>query len=333
MFFSTSRNFFARTVLLGTITAMPLLVATAHAQRSDPKPAAAPSAAQPIVIPDGAEVELRFAQPLMGKAARKNPFVPSGVHEAEAGDEVRLVAGTNVRIDGHIVIAKGAVGKARVTDVLPVLSDGRTSDQTGIFLQLEWIKNVNDVEIPLRAFRKGKPEKFHTIVESDHGGVVVHPQKGLALFAVASDTDKDVPVDPKRKSWIPPGSRLTAYVQGPVSLDRSAVDQAQAQLPVSASTATLTIYRTQDNHQSAAWVACDGSPLARIGERQYAVVELAPGAHSFQIAGGKPLAVTTAPGEEYFLLVRPRTFGDWELKPVSTGEGEDSIAGAEMVTP
>jgi hypothetical protein len=331
--FSTSRNFFSLLVLLGTIAAMPLQVTPARGQGSDTKPAADPPVAQPIVVPDGTEVELRFAQPVMGKAARKNPFVPGSVHEAEAGDEVRLVAAANVRIDGRIVIAKGAVGKATVTDALPVFSKRGASDETGLFLQLEWIRNVNDVEMPLRAFRKGKPEKFHAAVKSDRGGVVVHPEKGLALFAAASDSDDDVPADKKRKNWIPPGSRLTAFVQGAVSLDRSAVDEAQAQLPLSPSTATLTIYRTQDGHHSSAPVLCDGSPLAQLGERQYAVVQLAPGAHSFQIAGGKPFAVTAAFGEEYFLLLRPRTFGDWELKPVSTSEGEDSIAGAEMVTP
>lgn len=289
---------------------------------------------QVIVIPDGTSVELRFVQEITGKVRRANPLLPppNGVPEARAGDSVRLVAITNLRIDGRIVIAKGAVAKATITDVVPILYNKHPSEETGLFLQLDSVKSVNDVEIPLRAFRKGKPEHFYAVVKSEHGGVIVHPEKRLRIFGAISNNENDFPVDEKRRNWIPPGSRITAFVHGSATLDGRDVDEAQAQLPASASTATLTIYRIKDNRGEHVSVSCDTNTALQLSEQQYVLVELAPGAHSCQISGGKPVSITTAAGEEYYMHVRPHMLGDWELKPVSVSEGEDGIAGAQMVT-
>ena len=289
-------------------------------------------AAQQFIIPDGTEVELRFAQEVAGKAVRANPLVPppSGVPEAQAGDLVRLVATANVRIDGRVVIAKGAIGRATITNAVPVLYNKHPSEETGLFLQLDWIKGVDGAQIPLRAFKKGKPGRFYADVKSEHGGVVIHPQKTLPIFAAISNNENDFPADEKKKNWIPLGSRIAGFVQGAITLGRSEVEQAQAQLPISASTAVLTIYRTKDDHHSQVLVSCDGKQVAQIGERQYAVVELAPGHHSCQIAAEKALIITAAVCEEYFIHLQPRMFGGWELKLVSASEGEDGIAGAEM---
>src|SRR5260370_31027926 len=301
-------------------------------QQPTTKPEVSLEAAEQIVIPDGTEVELRFAQEVAGKAIRANPLVPpaNGVPEAQAGDVVRLVATANVRIDGRVVIAKGAVGRATITDAVLVLYNKHPSEETGLFLQLDWIKGVDGAQIPLRAFKKGTPGRFHADVKSEHGGVVIHPQKILPIFAAISNNENDFPADEKKKNWIPLGSRITGFVQGAIALDRSAVEQAQAQLPISTSTAVLTIYRTKDDHHSQVPVSCDGKQVAQLRERQYAVVELAPRAHSCQIAAEKALTITTAVSEEYFIHLQPRMFGGWELKLVSASEGEDGIAGAEM---
>ena len=126
---------------------------------------------------------------------------------------------------------------------------------------------------------------------------------------------------------------MMAFVQGPIKLDASEVEKAQTQLPISNTAALLTIYRTQDNDHNSQIVACDGEPLAQLGTRQYKTLEIAPGAHSCRVAGKKPLAITMLRGDEYFLRVR-RTFGGgWELKLVTSGEGEDEIANAELLAP
>ncbi len=183
-------------------------------QQPTTKPEVSRQAAEQIVIPDGAEVELRFAQEVAGKAIRANPLVPpaNGVPEAQAGDVVRLVATANVRIDGRVVIAKGAVGQATITDAVPVLYNKHPSEETGLFLQLDWIKGVDGAQIPLRAFKKGTPGRFHADVKSEHGGVVIHPQKILPIFAAISNNENDFPADEKKKNWIPLGSRITGFV-------------------------------------------------------------------------------------------------------------------------
>ena len=321
----------ASTILLSALTLILPLLAGAQQPETNAD-CRSTVAAQQFIIPDGTEVELRFAQEVAGKAVRANPLVPppSGVPEAQAGDLVRLVATANVRIDGRVVIAKGAIGRATITNAVPVLYNKHPSEETGLFLQLDWIKGVDGAQIPLRAFKKGKPGRFHADVKSEHGGVVIHPQKTLPIFAAISNNENDFPADEKKKNWIPLGSRIAGFVQGAITLGRSEVEQAQAQLPISASTAVLTIYRTKDDHHSQVLVSCDGKQVAQIGERQYAVVELAPGHHSCQIAAEKALTITAAVSEEYFIHLQPRMFGGWELKLVSASEGEDGIAGAEM---
>src|SRR5437763_1137559 len=96
-----------------------------------------------ITIPDGTRVELRFTEPL--RAPLTDFPWTEDVAAAQAGDKVRLVIAENVRVDGRVVFARGAVGQATVVQsYFP--SKRRNSKNpdidTGLVLRLDWIESV-----------------------------------------------------------------------------------------------------------------------------------------------------------------------------------------------
>jgi len=320
---SIHKNFL---LVLTLIWAMPGM---AHAQvKEDTQPA---TPAQEVIIPDGTRLELRFAQGVWGKAAGKTPIpLPDGVSgEAQRGDVIRLIATANLRVDGRVVVTKGAVGHAVITDIVAPLLTTR-SKETGLYLRLEWIKSINDVEISLRGFKKGDAGPFYVQAVADHGGTSIRPVK-ISRLLVRIPNFEDTKSSSEKKNWVPKGARLTAFVHGPATLNRSEVELAQAQLPLSGAAALVTIYRTDDHSHDLVTVLCDGERVAQIGERQYASKELAPGSHSCQVEGEKALAIVAVGGEEYYARLHPRDSGkNWELKLVTAVEGENAVATAEM---
>jgi hypothetical protein len=302
---------------------------------------------QDIVIPDGTQIELRFAQDVWGQAVKKSALPVHVPGEVRPGDTVHLVSIADVRIGEHVVIAKGALAQATVVDVVaPIIYTGQPTSETGLFLRLDWLRSITGVEIPLRVFKKGGSGRFHVKVVPDGKATKVLPDKLTPLLSRMAtsneeneeNSDKPFPSRRKRqpgdepRNWIPVGTRITSFVQGAVLLNAAKVEQAQAQLPKMNSGAVLSIYRTQD-HKSAHSVSCDNTESTQLGERQYVMLTLAAGQHSCQVDKEEPLVINVHAGDEMFAHLRPRAFGgEWALKLVSAAEGEAGIAAAEMVS-
>src|SRR5262249_6413401 len=138
-----------------------------------------------VTIPDGTQMELRFGQTLKGKAARGYTGLPPIIDmpgESQRGDKVPVVVQANVRVAGQIGIAKGAAGGATIkttydpTAYIPD-TNGRVRpyNQPGLSLRLDWVKSVNDVKVPLRAGKGGKPGPFLAKIQPAKGGMVLRP--------------------------------------------------------------------------------------------------------------------------------------------------------------
>jgi len=115
-----------------------------------------------------------------------------------------------------------------------------------------------------------------------------------------------------------------------VDLSTTDLKEAQAHLSLKNPSAMVTIYRTWDNQDGPTEISCDGKLKARIGNNQYAVFELEPGAHSCFAELQEPVELVTEAGGEYFVSLKLQKH-TWELKVVSVGEGEDGIAKGQMV--
>jgi len=303
---------------------------------------------QDIIIPDGTQIELRFAQDVWGQAVKKSALPVHVPGEVRPGDTVHLVSVADVRIGERIVIAKGALAQATVVDVVaPVMYRRQPASETGLFLRLDWLKSIDGTEIPLRAFKKGSSGRFHVRIVPDGKGTKVLPDKltpFLSRMATSNEEDEennDRPSTSRRKAqtgneqknWIHAGTRLTSFVQGAVPLNAAEVEQAQAQLPKLNSVAVLSIYRTQDHKSDKHAVSCDNQEPTRIGERQYVVLSLAAGQHSCQVEKEEPLVIHVRAGDEIFALLHPRAFGGgWTLKLVSADEGEAGVAASALIS-
>jgi hypothetical protein len=278
-----------------------------------------------------------LAQPVRGVT---RSLIKIKVHSQE-GDIVRLVVADDVRVNGMIVIPKGAVGQATVTKIeLPELNpEGsyKKGDavlllvpQTGdVSLQLDWVEDVTGEDVPLRALPKGEGKPFVMMVLAEHGGMVVRPatlKSGLMGAATLGLIKGHL------RPWAPTGSRITAFVDGATSIDLDKVKAAQQLLPVPNGNGILTIYRVKGDRAQQLEVFCDEKEIATLGEMQYVSLEITPGKHSCHIGEQKPFELTAEAGEQYFLQARHKSLRrGWELAAVGIDEGEDETANGAIV--
>ena len=285
---------------------------------------AVPVAAVPdrkvIVIPDGTAIEMRFAQPVRGKML--DP-VDVGT-ESKAGDTVRLVSVSELRINGLVVIAEGAMAQATIVKIKKPMT---TLVATGLGLQLDWIESITATHIPLRIFPGGDPAPFMIQVLSTPSGTVARPEtlRGDIIGRNAVDFTQIW----RDKHYIPAGTRITAYVHGSSELDREKVEGAQDQVSFTEfeTTADVTIYRTKGHGRDRPRVLCDGIGRS-IGQHEYIHLNLVPGKHSCRIENQAPEEIVVERGAEYYFHLQHSGSG-WGLKQVTVGEGEDSIETAD----
>jgi len=263
---------------------------------------------------------MRFAQPVRGKML--NPVDVGS--EAQQGDVVHLVSVADIRVGGLIVIAEGAVAQATVTKIKKPMT---TLVATGLGLQLDWIEDVMGTHVSLRISPQGEPAPFMVQVVATKSGTVARPEtlQGDIIGRNAVDVSQIW----RNRNYIPAGTRIVTYVHGSPALDREQVEAAQDRVSFShfETPADVTIYRTKGHGRDRPRVRCDGSGRS-IGEREYLHLNLPPGKHSCQVENQKPQELALERGQEYFFHLQ-RAGSGWELKPVSIGEGEDSIEGAD----
>jgi hypothetical protein len=294
-------------------------------QRSKDGPIAPP---KPVTIPDGTLIQLRLAQSVRGM---RRTIRGTRVY-SKSGDKVRLVAADDVRVNGLVVISKGAVGQATVIKADPppintysyndryaALADIFVPKTGGVSLQLDWIEDVTGHAIPLRAYPAGEAKPFTMVVLAENGGVVARPPKlsqDLKFKSLAHE-----------RAWAPTGTRIFGFVHGAVNIDPVELKDAQTLLPIPNPTAMLTIFRGKGHGEMQPRVSCDDKQVAAVGERQYTTLELVTGKHACHTDRQPPVEFTADAGEDYFLRVQYRTFASvWELKILTAAEGEDSIS-------
>jgi len=296
---------------------------------NSPQPTAAPSPS--FEIPDGTPIHMRLAQSVRGIT---RSLVKIKVYSRE-GDAVRMVASEDVRVNGLVVIPKGAEGQATVTSVpLPGLTTGGNFQKgaaielfipkTGtVSLELDWVRDITGEKVPLRAIPLGESKPFVVSVWADQGGMVVYPAK--------PKRDLQSLIHGHLRIWAPTGARLTAFVDGATGVDPEELKQSQQLLPIPNENDILTIYRTKGQAAKEVRIFCDQKEVAKLGQWQYVALEVTPGKHRCQVDGQVPLEFEAKGGQEIFLHVRRKSADVWELLPVDVGEGEDATARGEVV--
>ncbi len=284
-------------------------------------------------IPDGIEIKMRFAQPVIGPAALPLLKVLTGSPTlpplAQQGDKVRLVAAADVRVGDKVVVSKGAPAQATV-EMVEFAHLNSKKIETGLTLRLDWVTAVTGEKLPLRAARKGKARPFDVEVFSSHGGLIVRePNFRRDMFEALS---LKVAINNfHMKTWVPTGTRILGFVHGGASVDEMRLDKAQSTLPIPNPKALVTIYRTGGDAGQRVTVTCNGAAVGEIGERENISTELAPGSNTCRAGDDTALEFEVKADEEYFVYLRQHKLsGNWELKLVDAMEGEDAIAASAL---
>lgn len=297
------------------------LVCSAIPSASQENSGTSASASQTLAIPDGTEIQLRFAQPVYGR----NMKIHSELPRAKKGDTVRLVAARDVRADNLVVIAKGALAQATVSKVW--LSFNTV---TGLKLTLDWVQDVTGEQIPLRAAKEGRPGPFRVRVYSTEGGTKAAPE---TLRGDYIGRDSTINAFLHTRYWVPAGTRIMAYVHGTTTPDFAAVKEAQALLVPQGDTATLTIYRVV-GYSGHPKVVCDSKEVspALDKDKQYTSLDLSPGKHICQADDHTPLEINAIAGDDYYVRLEQSLAFKWDLKRVDPAEGEDAVAHSQPAT-
>ncbi|HEY6944500.1 MAG TPA: hypothetical protein VI431_05115 [Candidatus Acidoferrum sp.] len=289
-----------------------------------------PQESTKLVIADGSPVQLRFSQAVWGLAAG---WRPRPVH-AHPGDIVRMVVAEDLVVGGKVVIQKGSAAQATVDSVwMPTLDrHGVPEICTCLSLKLNWAKSLDDQDIALRSLPKGKPEPFTVQVHSTRAGAIAKPLslKQAMIGALEQGFLLNIREMMHRRDWIPPGTRITAYVQGDSPLNNPGIEEAQARLPMPNEAGLVMIYRTKGQKDQHPRFYCDSKEMGQIGSRQYLLIQMDPGKHSCRAEQGDALEFDVTSGEEYYLDAKFGSWvGNWKLSLVNKLEGEDGVGAAE----
>jgi len=225
------------------------------------------------------------------------------------------VVSDDVRIDGKVVIARGAPAQATITMVQPRQPKYQN---TGLLLRLDWVVDVTGEHLPLRTSAKGKQDSFSPEVISQQGGHEVRP--GTFKDALTAGATLGLSLL-RHKAWIPTGSRMTGYVHGDIAVDRERMDRAQVRFPARNTRGLVTVYRLKGDAGKAATVSCADQQVLLPDQLLHIAIELAPGTYSCRVGTAKPIEINVAAGEEYYLFLR-----GGKLRQVSKDEGEDGVA-------
>jgi PEGA domain-containing protein len=279
-------------------------------------PATQPSAAEPPAPQGSAEQNppakaaqepaAQPAAPAQKQTAAKNPkgFV------LEDGTPVRLKTGRNissadahvgdtldfevledVRVAGLLVIPKGGIAFATVTEAQ---SKRRMARGGKLNVNIDSVRLVTHEKAPLRAIKEVKGGGHTGVMTTGivATSIVFFPAAPVFLFMHGKDIT------------IPKGTEITAYVNGDVQLDRAKFEATQAQAPAAAPSSTAAPAQEQNG----------GAQLEVSSTPDAADIEI-----DGKFVGSTPSSVGVTPGE-HDLIVKKSGFKPWEKKiAVSSG--------------
>jgi len=280
-----------------------------------------PTAADPAMkLTDATPVLLRTKEELSSASAKVGDRVPFRVTEdVKAGDLVAIRRGAEAWGIVTAVQRKKRMGEPGSVDIsiqsVQLLSGDRAllrakrhlegTDKTG--------QMANDME--------------QCKSEMGHGNAPLGPANEvlawpfLPLFLLEKGED----------ARLPTGTKVTAYLNGDVPLERGAFERLQPTVERRAGPATVTIYR-ENVHYASAYkpsVYCGKIALARLPNGGYLKIQLPPGKYSLRSNDEQAVELQLGEGQEVYVQMEIVTHGfhvNGHLTQVSSSEGEDEIA-------
>ncbi|MFY9853654.1 MAG: PEGA domain-containing protein [Terracidiphilus sp.] len=226
-----------------------------------------PQTPQPHTLMDGTPVKLRLSETMSSATAKVNQEVPFEVVE-------------DVKVDGVVVLPKGATAIGTVTDCNPRRSMGRAGK---LDISISYARLADQEKAALRAMQdnKGGGHVGAMTGAMVATSIVFFPAAPLFLFMHGKDIT------------IPQGTEITAFVEGDMHLDMARFSSGP---PVPTAAAP----------ESQASLVIDSSPPG-------ADIEVDGG-----FVGNTPSTVSVAPGS-HRITVKKKGFSDWARSVNVTG--------------
>ena len=245
----------------------------------------------------------------------------------KAGDRVAFRVVKDVRVADLLVIARGADAWGLVTAVQPKRRKGRPGN---LSIAIQSVQLLTGENAPLRAEQhaEGKSRDVGTVADIPQAAIVTFgigiPIVLFSMLKKGSDVD-----------W-PAGTRFTAYLNGDVGLDRSALERVQPAPVQPKGPATVTIFRTAETRMvGPPPVYCGRVELAKLSRPGYLKVQLPPGKYFFRSSFQDSVEVRLEEGQELYLqmqltIVKHHGFQN-RLVQVDNEKGEEKAAGLSQL--
>jgi hypothetical protein len=215
---------------------------------------------------------------------------------AKVGERVSFRVVRDVSIADLIIIRRGADAWGLVTSVEPKRRKGRPGN---LNIAIESVQLLTGENAPLRAEQhsQGKSRAVATIADLPHDAI--------GTLGVAIPIDLFSMLVKGKDAYLPVGITFTAYLNGNVALDRSALERVQPAPVHSTGPATVTVFRPASAgtrfHPS---VYCGKVALAKLPGTAYLEIQLPPGKYLFRSDDEQVVEVGLEEGQELFLQMQ-----------------------------
>jgi hypothetical protein len=250
---------------------------------------------------------------------------------AKVGDRVPFRVTEDVKAGDLVVIQRGAEAWGIVT---AVQRKKRRGEPGSVDVSIQSVQLLNGDRALLRARRHlegaektGQMARDMEQVKSDMGNGPLGPVTELfalpilPLFLLEKGADLRLPA----------GTKVTAYLNGDVPVDRTAFGRLQPALERGTGPATITIFRENMHYArgNKPSVYCGKIALARLPNGGYLKIQLPPGKYSLRSNDEQAVELQLDEGQEVYVQMEIVTHGlsaKGHLKKISKSEGEDEIA-------
>lgn len=246
----------------------------------------------------------------------------------KVGDRVAFRVFKDVRVADLIVIPRGADASGLVTAVQPKRRQGRPGS---LSIAIQSVQLLTGENAPLRAEQhaEGKSRDVATVKDL--------PRDAIGTFGIAIPVDLVSMLVKGRDADLPAGTRFTAYLNGDVVLDRTALEHIQPVPVERKGPATVTIFRTAETRMlGPPPVYCGKVALAELPRPAYLKIQLPPGEYFFRSSFEQTVEVRLDEGQELYLQMQltvsksKRGFTN-RLVQVDNEDGEEKVAGLHQL--
>src|SRR6266478_7125239 len=239
----------------------------------------------------------------------------------KVGDRVPFRVVKDVRVADLIVIPRDADAWGLVTAVQPKRRKGRAGSLDIVIQSVQLLTGEN---APLRA------EQHSEGKNRDVGTVADIPRAAIETFGVGLPIVLFWMLEKGKDPYCPAGTKFTAYLNGDVVLDRSALERVQPAPVQREGPATVTIFRAETGMRFQLPVYCGKVALAKLPHSAYLKIQLPPGKYFFRSSDKQVVEVRLEEGQEFYLqmqLVVVRKGGfKGHLVRVDNADGEEEVA-------